>query len=112
MPDERKIDSLNGKTIRWTFTDGPVAGTTFEHTFCEDGTVVWRGIEGSAKGRSVRSATVKVADEIFAVSYLAATGHTLTVVLNFQRKQMVGFASNSKEWYQQEGTFEVVSDSA
>src|SRR5207244_4241752 len=29
----RNMDSLRGKTLRWTFTDGPAAGTLFEHTF-------------------------------------------------------------------------------
>ena len=27
------MDALCGKTLRWTFSDGPVAGTRFEHTF-------------------------------------------------------------------------------
>ena len=35
-----KIDSLIGKTVRWTFADGPVAGKTYEHTFNADGSVV------------------------------------------------------------------------
>ena len=46
------MDSLRGKTLRWTFTDGPVAGTLFEHTFHDDGSVVWRVLEGPGKGAS------------------------------------------------------------
>lgn len=112
MTNERKIDSLYGKTIRWTFTDGSVAGMTFEHTFYKNGTVRWRSIEETAKGKPTRekqSTAVKVADGIFVVSYLGASGYTLTVVLNIAKKKMVGFASNDKEWYQQKGTFEVVT---
>lgn len=111
MKDEQKVDSLQGKTLRWTFIDGPVAGAVFEHTFNEDGTVVWRCIEGPGKGKSAREkncATVKVADGVFAISYLAAMGYALTVVLNFYDKTMVGFASNNKDWFQQKGTFEVI----
>ena len=43
-----------------------------------------------------------------AVSYLAASGYTLTVVLNFTDHRMVGFASNDKEWFVQQGSFEIV----
>jgi hypothetical protein len=41
------------------------------------------------------------------VSYLAASGYTLTVVLNFRDHRMVGFASSSKDWHPVQGTFEV-----
>lgn len=51
---------------------------------------------------------MKVADGIYAVSYLAASGYTLTVVLNFHTRKMVGFASSAKEWHPVQGTFEVV----
>jgi hypothetical protein len=36
--------SLAGRTIRWTFDDGPTAGTTYEHTFSQNGTVTWRDV--------------------------------------------------------------------
>jgi hypothetical protein len=115
MMPQRKFDSLYGKTLRWTFTAGPVAGTTFEHTFNEDGTVVFRGVDGNEKDKSTRakdSAVVKITNEVFAVSYLADSGYTLTVVLNLERGEMVGFASNEKQWFQQKGTFEVLKESA
>ena len=84
------MDSLRGKTLRWTFTDGPVAGTLFEHTFHDDGSVVWRVLEGQGKGAS------------------AASGHTLTVVLNLATRRIYGFAPNNTDWYTLTGTFEVV----
>jgi hypothetical protein len=107
---EQKADSLRGKTIRWTFTDGPMAGIPVEHTLNEDGTIVWRVVGGSMKGASKQEkayAAVKIADNVYAISYLAASGHTLTVVLNFENKHMYGFGSNDKEWQAMSGTFEV-----
>ena len=114
MTPPRKVDSLYGKTLRWTFTDGPVAGKTFEHTFNEDGTVVFRGVDENEKGKSTRvkdSAVVKITNEVFAVSYLADSGYTLTVLLNLDRGEMAGFASNDKQWFQQKGTFEILKES-
>jgi len=121
---ERTEDPLRGKTVRWTFEDGPTAGTTFEHRFSPDGTVEYRAV-GAASGTSTqgqrkpaaaaplerkptRYVTRKAAPDVFAVSYLAASGYTLTVVLNFTDHRMVGFASNDKEWFVQQGSFEIV----
>jgi phenolic acid decarboxylase len=114
MTPQRKFDSLYGQTLRWTFTDGPVAGKTFEHTFNKDGTVVFRGVDGNEKGKSTPakdSAVVKITNDVFAVSYLADSGYTLTVVLNLERGEMAGFASNDKQWFQQRGTFEILKES-
>jgi phenolic acid decarboxylase len=111
MTMNQKIESLYDKTIRWTFTDGPMAGATYEHTFHKDGTVDFSSIDGSQKGkptREKRAAAVKVADGVFVVSYLGASGYTLTVVLNLEQMSMIGFASNDKEWIKQKGTFEVL----
>ena len=105
------MDSLRGKTLRWTFTDGPAAGILFEHTFHDDGSVVWRILEGQGKGASAqekRYATMRVSEDVITVSYLAASGHTLTVVLNLASGRMFGFASNNTEWYPLTGTFEAV----
>ncbi len=105
------MDSLRGKTLRWTFTDGPMAGTLFEHTFHDDGSVVWRYLDGQGKGQSAqekRYATMQVTQDVHTVSYLAASGYALTVVLNLATGRMFGFASNNKEWYPLTGTFEVV----
>lgn len=51
---------------------------------------------------------VKIAENVLAVSYLAASGHTLTVVLNIESKRIAGFASNDKQWMAMTGTFEFV----
>ena len=109
------MTSLSGKTIRWTFVDGPTAGVTFEHTFHPDGSVVWRAVDGAYKGASAqekRYGAVRVNDETWAVSYLAQSGHTLTVVLDFANHQATGFASDDKTWHQLSGTFEMVTEAA
>jgi hypothetical protein len=107
----RNMDSLRGKTLRWTFTDGPVAGTLFEHTFYDDGSVMWRYLEGQGIEHSAlekRYAAMQVAEDVHTVSYLAASGYTLTVALNLATGRVVGFASNNQEWHPLTGTFEVV----
>lgn len=89
------------------FVEPPVAGIKFEHTFREDGTLVWRVLEGPGKGASreeKRYATMKIADGVHAVSYLAASGHTLSVVVDFNTGRVVGFASDNKEWHPLTGT--------
>jgi hypothetical protein len=105
------MDWLREKTLRWIFTDGPVVGTLFEHTFHDDGSVVWRYLEGQGKEHSAREkryATMQVTEDVHTVSYLAASGYTLTVVLSLATGRMFGFASNNTEWYPLTGTFEVV----
>ena len=46
--ERQEMDSLSGRTIRWTFVDGPTAGTTFEHSLDPDGSIVWRAIDGAS----------------------------------------------------------------
>lgn len=112
MPDAQQANRIRGKTLRWTWTEGPVAGTTHEHDFHQDGTVEWRVVDGPQAGHSAREkayAAIKVADDVYLVSYLAASGYTLTVALNLRDGTMVGIASNSEAWYPEgRGTFEVV----
>jgi hypothetical protein len=104
-------ESLTGRTLRWTFADGPVAGKTYEHTFNADGSVDYRSAEPAPAGTTTHEkacATDKVSDDVFVISYLAASGYALTVVLNFRNHRMIGFASNEEAWYRQQGTFTLV----
>lgn len=105
-------DSLYGKTLRWTFKDGPTKDMTFEHTFENDGSVTWRSAGPEAKDhRESASAAVKVSDDVHLVSYLSKeSGYTITVALNLDTGAATCFASNGKEWVQQSGTFDVVDD--
>jgi len=110
--------SLAGRTLRWTFAEGPTAGKTYEHTFHPDGTVVWRGVDGG-QGKAKREesdqkppktkyASFEVAPDTHLVSYLSEAGFTLTVALSFKTRQCYGIASNSESWYPLTGTFETV----
>jgi hypothetical protein len=101
------VDSLRGMTIRWMFVEPPVAGMKFEHTFRENGTLIWRVIEGPGKGASREEkqyATMKIAEGVHAVSYLAASGHTLSAVVDFNTGRVVAFGSDNKEWHPFTGT--------
>jgi hypothetical protein len=124
-------DPVRGKTMRWAFTDGPTAGSTYEHTFSKSGTVTFKAVGGGpdaakpAKGAAAKKkqatakkegrpeapkyAAMRAADDAYAVSYLSGSGYTLTVVLNFKDHTMVGFASNDKQWFPVKGTFETVA---
>ena len=48
MAAQGQDDRICGKTIRWSFSEGPVQGKSFEHRFRDDGTVVWRELGGAA----------------------------------------------------------------
>jgi hypothetical protein len=119
-------DPIRGKTIRWTYDDGPMAGKTFEHTFGSDGIVTWREAGGgdraatppsngkekqkSGKPETPPKAKYEVArinPDVCAVSYLSESGFTLTSVLDFDSGTVVSFASNEKELVPQRGMFEV-----
>jgi hypothetical protein len=110
-----KANPIRGKTIRWTFSDGPLANKSFEHAFEESGSVSWCSVGGDGKGKMSRETKyelVTVGEDVYAVSYLGSSGYTLTVVLDFRTGRMVAFASNEKELVLQQGTFEAVSSSA
>jgi hypothetical protein len=118
------FDPVRGKTIQWTYEDGPMAGKSFEHTFGNDGTVTWRETGGADKatkpssngkqktGKPATQAKAKyvvaeVNSDVCAVSYLSESGFTLTSVLDFDSGTVVSFASNEKELVPQRGVFEV-----
>jgi hypothetical protein len=113
MPDQK--NSLAGRVFRWTFSGGPTAGKTYEHTFNNDGTVTFKEVGGappSGAGGSAmpgaKYASFDIAPNVQLVSYLSSHGYTLTVAMNLASKKLHGFASNDKEWYPVEGTVEIV----
>ena len=113
MTEPVRDPAIRGKTIQFRWTEGPTKGSTHEHIFHSDGTVEWHdaGRHGQRGGPADRPmyAAVAVADGAYLVSYLAASGYTLTAVLNFRDHQLIGFASSAKEWFPVRGTFEVVA---
>jgi MoaF N-terminal domain len=109
-----KTDRVRGKTIRWTFSDGPMANRTFEHIFEKGGAVKFRILGDDAKGKLTREKKYEVARlnaDVYTVSYLGSSGYTLTVVLDYRTGHLVAFASNEKGLMLQHGTFEVVTGS-
>jgi phenolic acid decarboxylase len=113
MEHTDRAEAIRGKTVRLTWTGGATRGMTHEHVFHQDGTVEWYDAGGAGKGGAAKErppyAAVEVADGVYAVSYLAPSGYTLTVVLNFRDQKVVGFASSAKDWHLVRGTFEMVS---
>jgi hypothetical protein len=119
MAGTRTRDRLRDKTLRWTFTEGPQANKTYEHTFHADGTVVYAAVDdrptsgpaprpgrdAGPEGERPRYAAYEVSDDVVLVSYLAGSGFTLTVALNFADHQLVSIASNSEQWFPARGTF-------
>jgi hypothetical protein len=97
-------DPVRGKTIKWTYDDGPMAGKSFEHTFGNDGTVRWSETTGDREQQSTKPPTN---EEVWAVSYLSGSGFTLTSVLDFAAGTVVSFGSNEKQLVMQRGRFEV-----
>lgn len=117
MTEPGRDPAIRGKIIQFTWTEGPTEGTTHEHVFHPDGTVEWRDPKSSKPARPDSSggrkerppyAAVKIAEQIYIISYLAESGYTLTVVLNFDNGQLTGFASSAKDWHPLRGTFESV----
>ena len=120
----RWVDRIRGNKIRFTFTEGPTKGHSYDHAFHDDDTVEWHDTS-SAKHEAQKSSgsdagaeapteygTFQVTDDVEVVSYLSSSGYALTVVLNFETGELVGFASNDKSWYPVQGTFEVVRGDA
>jgi hypothetical protein len=116
----QRVEAIRGKTLRLIWTEGPTRGTTHDHVFHPDGTVEWhdatsegktKSAEGAGAGSQERPpyAAIQAADDVYAVSYLAPSGYTLTVVLNFRDRTMVGFASSAEDWHPVRGRFEVVN---
>ena len=119
MTNVQRAAEVRGKTIRLKWLDGPTKGKTHEHHFHEDGTVDWKDANApskpvadatpnAAKPERVEYSAVKISDDVYLVSYLANSGFTLTVALNFDDNTVSGFASNSTEWHPVSGTFEVM----
>lgn len=116
MRTTRTAAAIRGATMRWTWTEGPTRGKTHEHLFHQDGTVEWHEVgqadnperPASSNAERPEYAAIGITPDIYLVSYLAHSGFTLTVVLDFTNSQLTGFASSAREWYPVRGIFEVV----
>jgi hypothetical protein len=118
MESIERAEAIRGKTLRFVWTGGPTQGATHEHVFHADGTVEWHDVKaadeakaGGGSGARERPlyAAMEAAEGVYAVSYLAPSGYTLTVVLNFLDRTVAGFASSAKDWHPVRGRFELVN---
>ena len=100
-------NSVTGKTLRFTFKDGPMAGKTFEHVFEQGGAVRFRQGDGNATTVPKYEAAT-IGPDVSAVSYLGPSGYVLTAVLDYRTKTLVAFSSNEKTLLLQHGTFEEI----
>lgn len=109
-------DPIRGKTLFFTFDDGPMAKKTFAHVFGDNGTVEFSMVGADApspptkepkKTPDTKYEAASVGAQVFAVSYLGPAGYTLTTVLDFETRRLVAFSSNEKMLAVQHGTFEV-----
>jgi hypothetical protein len=110
-----EMSPIRGRKMLFTWNDGPTKGKTYEHVFYENGTVDFHAagaertpVQEAPPPDRPAYAAERVADGVYAVSYLADGGYTLTAVLNFGNRRIVGFASDSSHWYPVHGSFEVV----
>jgi hypothetical protein len=100
---------ITGQTLRWKFADGPMAGRSFDHTFSRNGNVAFHEVDSDPNAKPNVADQYEVASlgqDVHAVSYLAASGYTLTVVLDYKTLKLVAFASNENSLTMQQGTFE------
>lgn len=113
MPKNQSQEQVRGRTLRFSWLDGPTKGSIHEHTFHDDGTVEWHAVGGATTQKPAaerpRYYSVEVTDDFWLVSYLSDSGFTLTVVLNFEDRSLVGIASNDKTWIPVHGHFEPVN---
>lgn len=107
-----KDHPIIGKTLKFTFIDGPMANKTMEHVFDEGGGVTWReaGKGGGGTDEPTKYEVGCVGDDVYGVSYLAKSGFTLTCLLDFRNGRLVSFASNEKGMSLANGTFTVVGE--
>jgi molybdenum cofactor biosynthesis protein MoaF len=101
-------DPVRGKSVRWTYEDGPVKGKHFEHTFAGDGSVTWREV-GGRPGEGEPSAKYQamwIAPDVYLVAYLAASGWALTTTVETKTGKIVSVASNEKQLVVQHGSLE------
>src|SRR5687767_11877803 len=86
-PNRQWVNPLSGKTIRFTFSEGPTKGAAYDHTFHDDGTVTWRDSAAPKRDEPSEKASARdgkgekeppteygsfqVADDVYVVSYLS-----------------------------------------
>jgi hypothetical protein len=110
---------VEGRRIRFTWTEGPTRGKTHEHHFHADGTVDWHAVDDGSGAAGIgapaapaperpRYFEARLADQICLVSYRSRTGFTLSVALDLAAQTIVGIASNDAQWLPVRGRLDVM----
>lgn len=102
---------ITGHSLRFKFSDGPVAGKAFDHTFSRNGQVTFREVDGDPNAKPGSADQYQVASlgqDVHALSYLSGNGYTLTVILDYKTMRLIAFASNEKSLTLQQGSFELL----
>jgi hypothetical protein len=108
-------DPVAGKTLVWTFSDGPMAHRSFQHRFGVDGRLTWQALGAEATGSPSDELPYEVAPlgrNGCVVSYLGDNGQTSTIALDFETQLLVAFISTATSLTMQHGTFEIIDDGA
>jgi len=98
---------LSGKTLRFHFSDGPMQGKDFDHTFRGD-KVEW-GAAGGDKTTTSDGTLVRLDDDCYVGSYMGTNGYTLTAAMNLATGELHAFASDGKNWSAHNGRVEMLA---
>ena len=107
MAVQHKSSAIEGKTLRFHFSNGPMKGQDFDHIFRGD-KVDW-GAAGSDQKITSDGKLVKIGEDCYVGSYMGPNGYTLTTALNLATGKLHAFASDGKEWSEHSGTVARVS---
>lgn len=109
--DEPNLDRFRGTTQRWTIDAGPLAGTTYDHTFHDDWSVSWRVLTGESQGRFGRARQFYVQPvraDLYLLHYAVAQFDALTVTLDFAAKRLAGFKLVAGTYVPVSGAFQTL----
>jgi hypothetical protein len=110
-------DCLRGRTIKFAWTQGPTEGKVHEHRFLDDGTVEWHALDDRSAGADKPAVVERpeyfaadIGQDACFMSYLSnKSGYTLSLVLNFANRTILGVASNDKRWFRVRGWLEIAA---
>ena len=106
---------LLGKKITWTWLQGNFESSSYNNIIYQDGSIYWKGLSGKEKGTEItvskdKTLIKKVADGIFLLSWFEGKdGYTVTNLLNFKNKSMIGVVSNKGTWSPSRGKINAIS---
>jgi hypothetical protein len=101
-------ERFRGTTQRWVIEAGPLAGTTLDNAFHDDGSVTWREVTGAGQGERGRARQFHVeavAADLYLLSFSIAPGAVLTVTVDFSTRRLVGFKTGPGTWTTIRGLF-------